>query len=76
MPSLLSSVVERLLRFYPDGPGVRRHDLSTTVDTTGVDTFVELIGDDAKVTVLHDDVARYGGQDLLTVFVPAAGHRQ
>lgn len=41
------------------------------MDTTGVNTYVELIGDDTEVSALHDDIARNGGQDLLTIFIPA-----
>lgn len=41
------------------------------MDATGVNTFVELVGDDTEVSVLHDDVAWDGGQDLLAIFVPA-----
>lgn len=41
------------------------------MDTTGVNTFVELIGDDTEVSVLHDDIAWDGVQDLLAIFIPA-----
>lgn len=65
------SAVGRLFGFQSDGPGVRRHDGSPSMDPAGVNTFVELVGDDAKVPVLHDDVAQDGGQDLLAIFIPA-----
>lgn len=45
------------------------------MDPAGVDALVELICNDAKVSVLHHDVSRDGGQDLLAVFVPAAENR-
>lgn len=41
------------------------------MDAAGVNALVELVGDDAEVSVLHDDVAGDGGQDLLAVFIPA-----
>lgn len=41
------------------------------MDTARVNTFVELIGDDTEVSVLHDDIARNGVQDLLAIFIPA-----
>lgn len=66
-----SSAVGRLLWFQADGPRVCRHDVSPSMDAAGVNTLVELIGDDAEVSVLHDDVAWDGGQDLLTIFIPA-----
>lgn len=69
--SSAASAVGRLFGFQSDGPGVRRHDGSPSMDPAGVNTFVELVGDDAKVPVLHDDVARDGGQDLLAIFIPA-----
>ena len=43
------------------------------MDATGVNTLVELVGDNAKVSVLQDDVAGDGGEDLFSVFKPAAG---
>lgn len=66
-----SSAVGRFLWFQSDGPRVCRHDVSPSMDATGVNTFVELIGDDAEVSVLYDDVAWDGGQDLLAIFIPA-----
>lgn len=41
------------------------------MNAAGINALVELVGNDAKVSVLHDDVARDGGQDLLAIFVPA-----
>lgn len=41
------------------------------MDAAGVNTFVVLVGDDTQVSVLHDDVAWDGVQDLLAIFVPA-----
>lgn len=73
-PPSTSSAVGRLLWFQSDGPGVGRDDVSSSMDSTGVDALVELVGNNTKVSVLHDDVARDGGQDLLAVFVPAAGN--
>lgn len=67
----MSSAVGRLFWFQSDGPGVSRHDVSPSMDAAGVNTLVELVGDDAEVSVLHDDVAGDGGQDLLAVFIPA-----
>lgn len=46
------------------------------MDAAGVHALVELVGDDTQVSVLHDDVAGDGGQDLLAVFKPAAGNRE
>ena len=68
---LLSSAVGRFLWFQPDGPKVCRHKVAPSVDAAAVNTFVELIGDDTQVSVLHDDVAGDGGQDLLAIFIPA-----
>jgi len=67
----MDSAVGRLLWFQPDGPGVGGYNAAPSMDTTGVNALVELVGDDAEVSVLHHDVARDGGQDLLAVFVPA-----
>ena len=72
---MTSSAVGRLLWLQSDGPGVGGHDVSAAMDAAGVDALVELVGDDAEVSVLHDDVARDGVQDLLAVFIPAAGNR-
>lgn len=41
------------------------------MEAAGVNTFVELVGDDTEVSVLHDDVAWDGGQDPLAIFIPA-----
>lgn len=41
------------------------------MDAAGVNTLIELVGDDAEVSILHYDVAGDGGQDLLAIFVPA-----
>lgn len=68
----MSSAVGRLLWFQSDGPGVGRHDVTTAMDSAGVNALVELIGDDAEVSVLHDNVSGDGGQDLLAIFIPAA----
>lgn len=68
----MSSAVERLLWFQSHGPGVGRNNVTSSMDATGVNTLIELVGDDAKVSVLHDNVARDGSQDLLTIFIPAA----
>lgn len=46
------------------------------MDAAGVDAFVVLVGDHAQVSVLHDDVARDGVEDLLAVLVPAGGERR
>lgn len=46
------------------------------MDAAGVNTLVELVGDDAQVSVLHDDVAWDGREDLLAIFVPATGKPQ
>lgn len=67
----MSSAVGRLLWFQSDCPGVGGHNVSPSMNAAGVNTLVELIGYDAEVSVLHDDVAWDGGQDLLAVFVPA-----
>lgn len=71
----LPSAVGRLLWFQSDGPGVGRYDVAPSMDATGVNALVELVGDDAEISVLHDDVPGDGGQDLLTVFVPAGEKR-
>lgn len=72
---LTSSAVGRLLWFKSDGPGVGGHDVSPSMDAAGINALVELVGNDAKVSVLHDNVAGDGGQDLLAIFVPA-GQKQ
>ena len=72
---MTSSAVGRLLWFQSDGPGVSGHDVAAAMDAAGVNALVELVGDDAEVSVLHDDVARDGGQDLLAVFIPAVENR-
>lgn len=69
----MSSAVGRLFWFQTDGPGVRGHNVSPSMDAAGVNPLVELVSDDAEVSVLHDDVARDGRQDLLAVFIPAEG---
>lgn len=76
-PSLsMSSAVGRLFWFQSDGPGVGGHDVSTTMDAARVNALVELVGDNAKVSVLHDDVARDGAKDLLPIFIPAGENRK
>lgn len=71
-PSLsMSSAVGRLFWFQTDGPGVSGHNVPPSMDAAGVNPLVELVSDDAEVSVLHDDVARDGRQDLLAVFIPA-----
>lgn len=69
----MSSAVGRLFWFQTDGPGVRGHNVSPSMDAAGVNPLVELVSDDAEVSVLHDDVARDGRQDLLAVLIPAEG---
>ncbi len=74
-PSLsMSSAVGRLFWFQSDGPGVGGYDVSPSMDAAGVGALIELIGDNAEVSVLHDDVPGDGGQDLLAVFIPAGGN--
>lgn len=41
------------------------------MNAAGVNALIELVGDDAEVSILHYDVAGDGGQDLLAIFVPA-----
>lgn len=72
----MPSAVGRLFWFQSDGPGVGRYDVSPSMDATGVDALVELVGENAEVSVLHDDVTRDGGQDLLAVFIPAGGRKR
>ncbi len=72
----MSSAVGRLFWFQPNGPGVGGHDISLSMEAAGVDALIELVGDNAKVSVFHDDVARNGSQDLLAIFIPAGEKRQ
>lgn len=77
--TVTSSAVGRLIWFQSDGPGVSRHNVSTPMDAAGVNALIELVGDDAEVSILHYNVAGDGGQDLLAIFVPAGegnGDRQ
>lgn len=71
---VLSSAVWGLFWFQSNGPGVGRHNVSPAMDSAGINTLIELVGDDAKVSVLHDNVAGDGGQDLFTIFIPAGGN--
>lgn len=73
LPSLtpFSSTVGGLFRLQPDGPGVCRDHIAATMDATGVSALVKLVGDDAEVTALHDDVAGDRDQELFSILVPA-----
>lgn len=55
-PSLLA--VGGVLWFQADEPGVGGDHVATPADLTGVGALVELVGHDAQIPVLDDDIAR------------------
>lgn len=75
LPLLLSHrsllAVGGVLWFQADGPGVGGDHVATATDPAGVGAFVELVGHDAQVPVLDNDVAWDGCGEELSILVPA-----